>query len=202
MGDNCRDEHSKRLLSPCRRPRRERGRCEHADGIDRASFGDRSAGRKFVSRRRARGDPDAGEPLVRSCVWNAARSARLQRSSCSHAARPEAGVAADQYGGRNLCALPAGFQGQQSDLAGIAAALLARPDGRPQSREPRRLAGCERFESQRMRRHAADHGLLRSRRIFRSTTPRRRIHHLRSAFLLLAHRHHAEPVAPVDGNDP
>ncbi len=74
VGDNCGDEHAQRFLPPSRRFSRWCESCEHASGLDCASLGDRSTGGQFVSRRRARGDPDAGEPLVRSCVWDAARS--------------------------------------------------------------------------------------------------------------------------------
>ena len=55
-------------------------------GIHRTRRGDRSARGQHLSGCRARGDPDAGESLLRSRLRDAARRARLQRSARGHAA--------------------------------------------------------------------------------------------------------------------
>ena len=47
--------------------------------------------------------------------------------------------------GRNLRPIPSGPEEKQSDLAGIAAAFVARPDRCPQPWQPRRVARCKTF---------------------------------------------------------
>ena len=139
--------------------------------IERASAIDPHRGSSF-RRCRAYRDPDAGESIFRSRFRNAARGSRVQRSAGGDAPGPEAGVAADQCARERPTRL-SGWTSKDTKATWLGSLphSLARPDRRPQSRKPRRLAWTRRSRIAKIARACRSPWVTTIAKTFPSTTP-------------------------------
>ncbi len=144
----------------------------------------RQPGHRDDPGRRARGDPDAGEPQLRPLLRDAARRARLRRPQAHRPAERRAGLEAAGQGRRHSRPLPPGHR------------VHPRRDHvqpRPQLEgEPRALEAPRRLDPGQ---GPPDHGLLHARGPAVPLRARRRLHGLRR--LLLLHLRPDQPQPPV-----
>ena len=147
----------------------------------------RQPGHRYDQGRRARGDPDAGEPQLRPLLRDSARRARLRRSEAHHLAKRRARLEAARQG-RRRHGRPLPFRHRRHPRRDP---LQPRPqlEGQPRALEaPRRL---DRGQG------PPDHGLFHPRGPAVPLRAGRRVHGLRRLLLLDLRPDQPEPAVPV-----
>ncbi|MDF9869980.1 hypothetical protein OKW18_002118 [Streptomyces pratensis] len=146
-----------------------------------------------LGRHRARGDPDAGEPFLRSLLRHPARSARLRRPERDRTPLRQDGLRTAGTGGFRRPSVPGARGGGSAE------------EGPPVHRRPRPLVerrrqGLVRRLDGRLghREDRRDHGVLRPRRHPAAPRTRRHLHGLRRLPLLDPQLHQPEPQPPVE----
>ncbi len=182
-------EKQKKLHPPGRRYGRRHRRHQHAAVEHPGGPGDSRAPPAWQPQgRRARGDPDAGEPLLRPLFRHPQGRPRLRRPHGDPAARRPAGLAPEGQQGRDP-ALPLRHQHHQRPARRRHPAHLAgRPAGLERRAHGQVAAGQDR----------AFPGLLQGAGHRLPVRDGQRLHHLRRLSLLVPGRHQPQPAVPLD----
>ena len=184
--------HGRRSRLRCGVPARQRAPCASR----RAAHQDRQP-----ARHQARGDPDAGEPVLRPLLRHAARRARLRRPGRPHAEHREVGVLPARPGepGRLPAALPPGHPDHQRAGHPVHQPRLDRPARGVEQRRDGQLAA--RAPGRGRHERPVHDGLLRARGHPVPVRAGRVVHDLRQLPLLGAGPDLAEPAVPHERHD-